>query len=732
MTNETHSGHRAKAYLEKLLLPTPAQPNGLEALDTTDQPAPVLSVEDVLPSIVPEGADHDLIRRTAEKIVRGDALAPPEQQMLEAIILPDKRPAIDIVDGDFTIDHPLWRFLDTDAAIHGTIRDALNSVGRIELPGNFSIPYGGTGFVVGPGLIMTNRHVAAIFADGLGDRVALQSGARAGIDFHTEPSGATFLEVKQVVMIHPFWDMALLHVEGLEAGHATLALDLGEADLSDGRDIAVIGYPAFDPRNDAAVQTQVFHNRYGIKRLQPGKLARRMPVPSFGKSVPATTHDSSTLGGNSGSVVLDVRTGHVVGLHFGGTYQVRNYAVPACDLGKDGHVIDAGVTFAGAAQRAAGAWDDWWKKAAPADAPIVVETSTFGADAGAGDGAAPTAVAPLAAPQDNIVRITVPIEISVRIGDAQAGAGPVTVAGAAVATERAVEVMHDDIAIERHGYDEQFLGVAVPLPDVLDLGAVATLESGDHVVPYHHFSIVMHRKRRLALFTAANVDAAPAMKEPEPGHDYTRRGLTGLGDGDIERWFVDPRLRGTDQLPDKFFDKDGKAFDKGHLVRREDVAWGRTFAEVRAANGDTYHTTNCSPQVARFNRSDHKLNWGALEDVVLKQAKTERYCLFSGPVLAESDPHFPGVDSLGKVDVQIPREFWKVVVAVQDGTLMSYAFVLTQDLTAVPTIEFAVPDLWRASTISIADLEEKLGLVRFAAAVRKADQFKAAKKDGGG
>ena len=40
------------------------------------------------------------------------------------------------------------------------------------------------------------------------------------------------------------------------------------------------------------------------------------------------THDSSTLGGNSGSALIDVATGRVVGLHFAGRYLEANYAVP--------------------------------------------------------------------------------------------------------------------------------------------------------------------------------------------------------------------------------------------------------------------------------------------------------------------------------------------------------------------------------------------------------------------
>ena len=87
-----------------------------------------------------------------------------------------------------------------------------------------------------------------------------------------------------------------------------------------GRDIAVVGYPAFDPRNPADVQNSVFGSVYYVKRLQPGKLGARRAIRSFENTVSAMTHDASTLGGNSGSAVLDVASGKIVGLHFAGVY----------------------------------------------------------------------------------------------------------------------------------------------------------------------------------------------------------------------------------------------------------------------------------------------------------------------------------------------------------------------------------------------------------------------------
>lgn len=675
----------------------------LESVETVN------TFESVMPASIPQGADKDLIARTAEKIVRQEALDASETMALEAIIIPDKRPAIDIVNGDFAVTHPHWSDF-AAGTVHAAIVQALPSIGRIELPDHPSLPYGGTGFVVGKGLVMTNRHVAELFAEGAGrSECVFRPGAKAGVDFLREVSGGTaFLTVRSVAMIHPYWDMALLNVDGLDDAHPVLRLSLEEPDTAAGRRVAVIGYPAFDPRNDAEVQNRVFHGVYNAKRLQPGLLGRRFPIQSFGKELAAATHDGSTLGGDSGAAVFDPQTGSVQALHFGGLYLQRNYAVPGCDLAKDGRVIDAGVQFDGDARRESGAWDGWWRpeeSAVPSPPPPAAAPAGPPLSAVAGDG--------------QVARFTIPIEVSVTVGvPRQVGQ---TVAESLGALESVMPV-HDGPEVARSGYREDFLGIPVPVPTALDLSLVATLEDGGHVIPYHHFSLVMHKPRRLALFTAANVDASPERKKPEAGHDYTRKALSGIGGGGSERWFGDPRLRGTDQLPDRFFEKDNKAFDKGHLVRRDDVAWGDSFAEVQTANGDTYHTTNCSPQVAGFNRSNHDDNWGALEDLVLKQAKFERYCLFSGPVLADDDPIFAGVDELGPVRVQIPREFWKVVVARVGDQLQSFAFTLSQNLSQTP-LEFAVPEAWVGRMVPIADLERKLRIVRFAPEVLAADQF---------
>jgi endonuclease G len=176
------------------------------------------------------------------------------------------------------------------------------------------------------------------------------------------------------------------------------------------------------------------------------------------------------------------------------------------------------------------------------------------------------------------------------------------------------------------------------------------------------------------------------------------------------------------QLPDVFYTKDSGAFDKGHVVRREDVAWGKTYDLLRRANGDTYHVTNCSPQVKEFNQSAQgEDNWGDLENLVLKDAKSERYCQFAGPVLRSDDSTFVGTAGNGvNLRVKIPSQYWKVIVVENDTGVAAYGFVLEQDLSDVP-LEFA-PGAFAKFMEPLADIAMKAG-IEFPDIVLNADQF---------
>ena len=212
------------------------------------------------------------------------------------------------------------------------LEEAIPSVGRVELKNNPTYEWAGTAWLVAEDIVVTNRHVAELFARSHGDSYVFRQnfdGKRmAGrVDFREEYRRPDEIEFKFTDILHieegdgP--DIALFRVDVSGAGGAQgrrrirLAGSIGETDR-----VAVIGYPARDSRiPDPAVMRDIFGNIYNVKRLAPGA------VMSVDDNV--LQHDCSTLGGNSGSVVLNIDTGEAVGLHFAGRYQTANYAVPA-------------------------------------------------------------------------------------------------------------------------------------------------------------------------------------------------------------------------------------------------------------------------------------------------------------------------------------------------------------------------------------------------------------------
>ena len=93
--------------------------------------------------------------------------------------------------------------------------------------------------------------------------------------------------------------------------------------------------------------------------------------------------------------------------------------------------------------------------------------------------------------------------------------------------------------------------------------------------------------------------------------------------------------------------------------------------------------------------------------MIQKQTKAERVIIFSGPVLSQSDRIFKGVDENGPVKIQIPTQFWKIVVANTEDGRKAFGFVLKQKLTGVP-LEFTVPEDWEPYQTPIKDIEDLL------------------------
>lgn len=247
------------------------------------------------------------------------------------------------------------------------------------------------------------------------------------------------------------------------------------------------------------------------------------------------------------------------------------------------------------------------------------------------------------------------------------------------------------------GYAADFLGIRIA-PPALNASQRddAVLLGGSEVIPYTHFSLSLSRARRFARWVAWNVDGAALKKINRKGIDFSR----------------DPRIPAEFQCGNELYS--GNRLDRGHLARRADLVWG-DMAEADRGNRDSFFFPNITPQIEDFNQSSQSGVWGQLEDAVFNDVEVQqlRISVFGGPVFAADDRSYR--------NVLLPREFWKILAFVEQGRLVSRAFVLTQNLNQLEALEL---DEFRVFQVSVAEVEERTGL-RFANELRRADAFSA-------
>ena len=279
------------------------------------------------------GSPSDAVKSITEGV------GPPPDPGMEAIILRFTRP-VQLVQRS-TFRPPADEFPQAQEIIDRLedgrvpLEAAIPSSGRIDLR-NHRMAWVGTGWVVGPRLVVTNRHVAEEFArpenGGWVFREPIPGRrVRATLDWRQEYQidAESRFRVDEVLWIEPEPgpDMALLRIAETGEDGEPVPEPIGlltEAELDElgaGGWIGVIGYPARDSRNSAEDQQRIFDGVYNVKRLAPGQIT--------GISTDVVSHDATTLGGNSGSALIDMRTGKAAALHFGGIQEIRNSAVPA-------------------------------------------------------------------------------------------------------------------------------------------------------------------------------------------------------------------------------------------------------------------------------------------------------------------------------------------------------------------------------------------------------------------
>lgn len=214
----------------------------------------------------------------------------------------------------------------------------------------------------------------------------------------------------------------------------------------------------------------------------------------------------------------------------------------------------------------------------------------------------------------------------------------------------------------RTGYNENFLGddFTVPMPkfnlelqdDILKREELRD----EYIADYIHYSIVMSRSNKQAVYSAANVD----QKEEQKAKG--------------RRWFVDPRIGADNQIGPVAYKNN--PWDRGHLTRRTAITWGTPYLARRASN-DSCSYANASLQHANFNQDE----WRLPEEAVARfdKDKNDKLCVFTGPLFTDFDRWYarPGIHER----FRIPSAFWKVIVYIgkESNNVECQAFLMYQD-----------------------------------------------------
>ena len=258
---------------------------------------------------------------------------------LEAVIRTDgSRPALFVQNNTIPVNHAsLGEWHDDAQRVRTQIGIVTRSVGRIDDP---AAPqkFSGTGFVIDPGVIVTNRHVLEAIADEGPGGWTLNDNVTINFGHEFEGSPRRGYAITDVLFAGPNaingqvnfdnLDMAILKCDTDADFPPKIKLAAGSSTIDADDRLYVVGYPARPRREDSDVLTDIFSNTFGYKRWSPGKVKHEAGKLTGDDEAWVVSHDASTLGGNSGSAVFSFSgNGDVcIALHFAGLKRKQNYA----------------------------------------------------------------------------------------------------------------------------------------------------------------------------------------------------------------------------------------------------------------------------------------------------------------------------------------------------------------------------------------------------------------------
>lgn len=647
-----------------------------------------------------------VMEHMAEALIEGPPPPPPE--------------GAERVWGD-TVDFVPVAFLERGAQV-------ARSVGRVAMRDFRAV---GSGVLVGEGLFLTNHHViptpdaAAAYVLELDYEHDLDGQPRPVTRFAFDPTLFVTDDVDGL-------DFTLVGVGAHLAGPGRLD-DFGVTGLSAARDKHMIG--------EFANIIQHPRGRFKEAVLRENRLVSRYHD--------ALHYVADTEPGSSGSPVYNSEWRCIALHHWGGPH------IDGRDADLAGRMLNEGIRISSIVR----ALRDRMAGLPPAVSARIAAMLEAGARRGgesAGEAAPEKPRQHMEVSPDGRVTWTLPIEVSVRL--------PIDVAPpqqpqppapppAAIAAPAAPDPYR-----ERDGYDPAFLaGFPIPLPglgpDIApDAARLLDPEPGarSDELKYRHFSIVMNARRRLAFFTACNIDGATSKLVNRRGGSVTPLApddpslIESLDDAEGDSWRLDPRIPADAQSGLSIYRRQRvpgfprpqsqgrilRMFQKGHLVRRIDPAWGNV-ADALEAERDSFHWTNAAPQVGFFNMgkggdlpgTEGGRLWRAAENHVLRNAVADdmRVTSFTGPIFREDDRAYR--------DIQIPGAFFKLSCWTDQGRPQALALLVDQSKVFREWPEASLgeafldpAELARVDDFlsTVAELERLTGL-DFGAAIRAAD-----------
>jgi glutamyl endopeptidase len=290
-------------------------------------------------------------------------LGPAAISGLEAVVRTDGSRPVLFVEDDF-IDVTAPSIGDYAAGLsrfEDEVRQVCRAVGRVDDPSGLALPLGyqGTAWVVAEGLVATNYHVLQAIAPGgirrdgrfegrLNTGVAVHFGHEVGdalperrfpirrVVSVGREGAAEFMQPGFSSLNFDGLDLAIMELEPVPGRPFPPPNRVARGDdpltrgglASTGRGIYIVGYPGNEHSTTPDLFAQLFANVKSFKRLSPGRITAAAGEVPHDPRAWIVEHDASTLGGNSGSALVDFdgdgRT--VLGLHFAGHHARQNWA----------------------------------------------------------------------------------------------------------------------------------------------------------------------------------------------------------------------------------------------------------------------------------------------------------------------------------------------------------------------------------------------------------------------